>query len=244
MKNMTSALVCVILGVSTWGLGALGPAELGAELAKLLTALAPVEIYRQGVLLMVLSGTAEPDAEGALSALDELEAQLGELVQLLADDPTWEGTYAELAGARKGVEQARAVLSAALPQGLAALPEEERDAVVEALGQVRKSLEQVVLVATEEAGDEELGWPFQVAFLAQTVLLSPSPLYLRIGEDWQGFLSQGLPQDVPPGSVEALNTLFALSNRTLTEEEEDEARQAAQLLLGLLLSLEGGEGGG
>ncbi|MCD6128174.1 hypothetical protein J7J35_00425 [Candidatus Bipolaricaulota bacterium] len=242
MKQLRCALVLALVA-SVFGQGGLRPAELGAGLAQLLSAYAPVELYRQRIALTQLAGGTEPDPGAALDAFKRAEELLGSLGEALSDAPGWEGTYQAVVTARNEMGSGMGVLQSALEKGLSALEEDELKELLGTLGQVRSAVDDVVLAASRDAEAQGQGWPFQVAFLAQTVLLSPSPLYLNIEESWAAYLAGERPPGIPPEGVAALDRLLELANRVLSEEEEEQARGAAQYLLDLLLAPEGGKGG-
>jgi len=244
MKQLQCALVLVaVASLSGFGQGRLRPAELGAGLAQLLSAYAPVELYHQRIALAQLAGGTEPDPGAALEALKKAEELLSSLGEALSGDPSWEGTYQAVVTARNEVGAGMSVLQSALEKGLSALEKDELEELLGTLGQVRSAVDDVVMAASRDADAQGQGWPFQVAFLAQTVLLSPSPLYLNIEEEWAAYLAGGLPPGIPTEGASALDTLLELANHVLSEEEENRARGAAQYLLSLLLAPEGGKGG-
>jgi len=176
------ALVAALVALSTLGQEELRPAELGAGLAQLLSTYAPVELYHQRIALAQLAGGTEPDPGTALEAL------------------------------KKAEELGMSVLQSALEKGLSALEKDELEELLGTLGQVRSAVDDVVMAASRDADAQGQGWPFQVAFLAQTVLLSPSPLYLNIEEEWAAYLAGGLPPGIPTEGASALDTLLELAN--------------------------------
>ncbi len=215
-------------------------ARLGAELAKLLSTYAPVELFRQQTAIWRLSGGTPPAPEAARAALEKVEAQLEELKPLIAEEgPHW----APLLPAIQTASQLLSVATEALAgPGLEERPPEDQEALLGTLGEARKALDELVIAASDAAEAAEEGWEFQASFLAQTVLLSPSPLYLRIQEEWQAYLRRNLPPWFPEEGVSALDGLLALANQGLTLEQEAEARAAAEELLSILIP-EGYEGG-
>jgi len=244
MKQLRCALALVaVASVFASGQGGLRPAELGADLAQLLSTYAPAELYRQRIALMQLVGGTEPDPGAALDAFAGAEEILNALQEALSGAPSWEGTYQAVVKAREEVGAGARAVQGATEKGISALEGDELEELLRALGQVRSAVDGVVLAASRDADAQGQGWPFQAAFLAQTVLLSPSPLYLNIEESWAAYLRQGLPPEIPPEGASALDTLLELANRVLGEEEEERARGAARGLLSLLLAPEGGKGG-
>ncbi|KUK26470.1 MAG: hypothetical protein XD60_1408 [Acetothermia bacterium 64_32] len=232
MKRWPVLFAGGLVALSLWGQGAVRPAELGAELARLLSTYAPVELFRQRLALGSLAGQGEVSPQPALEALAGTEEALRALAEALSGDPAWEGTYQALVKALEEVGRGA--------RALEGVPEEE---LVGALGQVRGALEGVVTAASSDADGQGQGWPLQAAFLAQTVLLAPSPLYLNVEESWAAYLMRGLPPGFPSEGALALDVLLGLANRRLSREEEGRAREAAQVLLESLLGPVGGGGG-
>lgn len=237
------ALVTALAAFLVLGQEGLRPAELGAGLAQLLSTYAPVELYRQRIALAQLAGGTEPDPQAALDAFKKAEEILSSLEEALSDDSSWEGTYQAVVKALEEVGAGARALQRGAEEGLSVLEEGELEELLGTLGQVRSAVDGVVIAASGDADVQGQGWSFQVAFLAQTVLLSPSPLYLNIEESWATYLAGERPPGIPAEGASALETLLELANHVLSEEEEERARAAARCLLDLLLAPEGGKGG-
>lgn len=231
----------VLLALTLPGLGELagGWAEAGQDLASLLSSYAPVELYRQRLALWRLRGGEPPAVEAALAGLAEVRQGLGELGELFQALP--EGGLASLAlqTASTVLSRLTAVLGEKGPKA-EELPAGGLDELMDALGKGREALDALLLAATDAAAAAGEGWEFQTAFLAQTVLLSPSPMYLRIQQEWAVFLRDNAPPWTPAGVLSALEELLALANRRLSPEEEEAARAAAQAVLDGLLHREPG----
>ena len=226
----------MLLALALPGLGelAVGWAEAGRDLASLLSSYAPVELYRQRLALWRLSGGEPPSAEHALAALGEVGQRLSELGALLLTLPGGEGAFPALQTASTVLPQLATVVGET-GQGLEELPAAELDEFMTALEGGRRALDDLLLAAADAAAAAGGGWEFQTAFLAQSVLLSPSPLYLRIQEEWAVYLRQNAPPGTPPGVVAALEELLTLANRGLSLEQEETARAAARAILDGLL---------
>ena len=233
----TSLLVfSVLLAFNLPGLGglAVGWAEAGREIASLLSCYAPVELYRQRLALWRLSGGEPPAAERATLALGEVGQALSELGALFQALPGGGPACSAQQTASTVLSQLMGMV-AETGQGVAELPAWELDELMVALEEGRRALDGLLLAAADAAAAAGGGWEFQTAFLAQTVLLSPSPLYLRIQEDWEVYLRQNAPPGTPAQVMAALEELLALANRGLSVEQEATARAAARAILEGLL---------
>lgn len=214
---------------------AITPAQLGQELAQLLSTYVPVELFHQHAVLWKLTSGEPPSSEAAQAALKAVGARLKRLRSVISEDSLWIPLLPTLQTASRVLTGATEALAGTAIEELAP---EDQEALLETLTQARKALDGLVLAGAEAAEAAGGGWEFQAAFLAKTVLLSPSPLYLNIPEEWQAYLWRNLPPDFPAEGVQALDGLLKLANRGLTESEQEGARRMAEELLRLLV--EGG----
>lgn len=234
--KVTLLTVSALLVLALPGLGELtvGWAEAGRDLASLLSLYAPVELYRQRIALWRLSGGEPPSAERALAALGEVGQALSELEELFQALPGGGAASPALQTASTVLSQLVSVVEET-GRGVAALPAVELDELMATLEEGRRALDALLLAAADAAAAVGGAWEFQAAFLAQTVLLSPSPLYLRIQEEWAVYLRQNAPPGTPAEVMAALEGLLALANQGLSVEQEATARAAARAILDGLL---------
>lgn len=218
-------------------------AEVGVQLARSLASYALAELFRQRLGMWRLSGGQAPSPTPAIASLEDTARHLSAMESGLQDLADWADVVFAVQTASHTIGQALVALTGAAEAGLAELTPQELDDLSQILARVRKALDELVLKGSETAEKVGEGWEFQVAFLCQTVLLSPSPLYLRVQEEWAAYLRRNVPPETAPEAVSSLERLLSLANRGLTEDEEAEAREAAQTLLNYLAPEEAGGGG-
>ncbi len=229
LKIATVVLLAVLWLVPPQpGLADPSAAELGAKLADLLARFVPVEIYRQRLIAWRLSGGEPPDWEAARRALGEGSVLLTELEGEIAGAP-WGG----LAGGIQTVSRTVARALTLAPKATGGSPADYEE-LARCLADLRRGLDGLVVGAAGAAEALGEGWEFQAAFIAETVLLSPSPLYLQLPQEGRDYLSR-IPPGISPEVKGAVATLIAGANRFLTAAEETAVRTAAQAIIEGLL---------
>lgn len=198
-------------------------AGLGAKLADLLAGFVPVELYRQRLIAWRLSGGEPPDWGAARRALTDGSTLLKSLEDEIAGPP-WEGVLGEIQTVSRVAARALSLAPAA------DAPPRSYDELARCLADLRRGLDGLVVGAAEAAESLGQGWEFQAAFIAETVLLSPSPLYLQLPREGRDYLSR-FPPGIPPEVRRAVTTLISGANRSLTPAEEAAVRAAARAII-------------
>ncbi|HEC63515.1 MAG TPA: hypothetical protein ENI38_03925 [Candidatus Acetothermia bacterium] len=232
-------LLVVLLLAGVVGCAGPCPAELGTTLAKLLAQYAPVELFRQGVVLWQLSGAQPPEPGPALLAVQGAWDSVQTLSLTLAEGE-WPNTLMAVEKTLQVLAEVEAQLEELAELGWAGFSSQQVDSLASLLAAGREAVDGLVLAAGEEAEAAGAGWEFQVAFLSQTVLLSPGTPYLNLAPQWIDYLRRRVPEWLAASGQEALQELIQLSNRNLSPEEGERARQAAGRLLELMLGRCGG----
>ena len=202
-----------------------GASELGVKLADLLTAFVPAEIYHQRLVSWSLSGGEVPSPDPAREAIERGSELLDSLEEVISAT-CWEGLEGPVQTASQVVRKVLVLFQEAPDSGSPTAYEP----LARELGSLKESLDRLVLSTAQIAEKLGAGWAFQAAFIAQTVLNSPSPLYLQLPPQGLEYLKH-YPPDISPKAKQAMETLLGSANRFLSPPQEEAARRAAETLI-------------